>query len=476
MKKYEELHELIHCMDMQEKRYFKLFATRHVIGEENKYVKLFDVIAAMPECNDALVRKKFRNDYIARHYPVAKQYLFNLIQRSLVHYHDNDDPEARVIRYLRLTDIFITKGRYDLCGSIVKKAAELCEKFEFHPYALRVNDTLRVLAIFSSDLDKMKRQGEETMEKCERILSVYRNLLVFQNDLLELKHDISTGSGRLKKTSLVDKLILEKRYRSGKEAFSNNARLTQLMIINNYNYLRKDRYTHLRSLEMVLEHFEKGKAPGSKNKAAHAAAMHNYILACINYGREEEYEKYLVRFLAMAGERGYHKPYIFEKYISLKVEFFLVHGNFTALAGFIEEAEILIRKYGRSFSLYGYGLFYIACSIALVNTGEVRHALRWNNKVLNDERFRADEEIYRDALLLHMLLHLALGNFSLLRTKINAIMNYYSQTAELSKVEKIYFDHVQPICTGSSKKRRTPKLEEITRQLDSVDRKISKQN
>ena len=98
MKKYEELHELIHCMDMQEKRYFKLFATRHVIGEENKYLRLFDVIAEMPECDDDFVRKQFKNDYIARHYPVAKQYLFKLIQRALIHYRDNDDPETKAIR------------------------------------------------------------------------------------------------------------------------------------------------------------------------------------------------------------------------------------------------------------------------------------------------------------------------------------------------------------------------------------------
>ena len=36
------LFELIKSLNKSEKRYFKLFSSRHTIGEENGYLKLFD--------------------------------------------------------------------------------------------------------------------------------------------------------------------------------------------------------------------------------------------------------------------------------------------------------------------------------------------------------------------------------------------------------------------------------------------------
>ena len=54
----ESLHELIHSMTMSEKRHFKIYASKHVIGGSNDYVQLFDAIAEQVEYNDEFLKRE----------------------------------------------------------------------------------------------------------------------------------------------------------------------------------------------------------------------------------------------------------------------------------------------------------------------------------------------------------------------------------------------------------------------------------
>lgn len=42
---------------MSEKRYFKIFSERHTIGEQNKYIALFDELDKAVEENDTEIKK-----------------------------------------------------------------------------------------------------------------------------------------------------------------------------------------------------------------------------------------------------------------------------------------------------------------------------------------------------------------------------------------------------------------------------------
>ena len=46
------LFELIHSMSMSEKRHFKLYSLKHVIGEKNQYTMLFDAIDKQKKYNE----------------------------------------------------------------------------------------------------------------------------------------------------------------------------------------------------------------------------------------------------------------------------------------------------------------------------------------------------------------------------------------------------------------------------------------
>jgi hypothetical protein len=56
------LFELVKAMSKSEKRYFKLMSSRHTIGKENNYVRLFDYLDKQSEYDEDLIFKTFKGE------------------------------------------------------------------------------------------------------------------------------------------------------------------------------------------------------------------------------------------------------------------------------------------------------------------------------------------------------------------------------------------------------------------------------
>ena len=65
---------------MSEKRYFKIFSERHTIGEQNKYIILFDELDKAETENDEVLKKSLKNAGVNPDFISAdKNYLYQLI-------------------------------------------------------------------------------------------------------------------------------------------------------------------------------------------------------------------------------------------------------------------------------------------------------------------------------------------------------------------------------------------------------------
>ena len=58
----EQLFSLVQALNKSEKRYFRAFAQRHVIGEQNLYERLFDVLLEMSAYDDAQLKRAFAGE------------------------------------------------------------------------------------------------------------------------------------------------------------------------------------------------------------------------------------------------------------------------------------------------------------------------------------------------------------------------------------------------------------------------------
>ena len=115
------LYDLISSMTMSEKRYFKLFSSRHVIGDSNDYIHLFNAIDKQKVYSEDQLRKAS----FVKNLSQEKNYLYRLVLKSLNAYHSGLNTKSKIFEYLKQVEILFHKGLYRQAIKIVKKAKKL---------------------------------------------------------------------------------------------------------------------------------------------------------------------------------------------------------------------------------------------------------------------------------------------------------------------------------------------------------------
>ena len=87
MSKNKSLHQLIHSLSTNEKRFFKMYASRHAIKGENKYVKLFRVFEKVKSYDDKAIDAAIEKADFIKYFSAEKNYLYNLLLDCLDIYH-----------------------------------------------------------------------------------------------------------------------------------------------------------------------------------------------------------------------------------------------------------------------------------------------------------------------------------------------------------------------------------------------------
>lgn len=170
MKPSNELHQLIRNLSMSEKRYFKIFSSRHVIAGENNYIRLFDAIEKQEEYNEQKIKEQFGKETFISHLPSEKHYLYNHVLDSLNAFHKDRTFLTRYCNILMTIEILYHKGLFDQCKKLIRKAkveAYSIEKFSILKLIVRWE-----ILVYIKDEDVKKLH--ETFDEELRILDVIR--------------------------------------------------------------------------------------------------------------------------------------------------------------------------------------------------------------------------------------------------------------------------------------------------------------
>jgi len=137
MKSKELLFELIHSLTKSEKRYFKVFTSTHKEG--NNYVKLFDAIQEQKVYDEDKLLSKFKKEDFVRQFSVAKNYLMNLILKSLSQHHQKAKKSIELNEYLTEIEVLYWKGLYKLTHKKINQAKKIAAKYNLTHYLLLIN-------------------------------------------------------------------------------------------------------------------------------------------------------------------------------------------------------------------------------------------------------------------------------------------------------------------------------------------------
>lgn len=447
----DDLFRLVKSLTSMEKGYFKKFAGRNTPGEKNNYIILFDAIDSMKVYDEDILCRKFNDSSIIKQLPVYKNYLYNLILKSLFSYTTYESTGSKITELIQHSNILIKKVLYKEALKYLKKAKVLAVKYE------NTKSLLEILSLERSIIMTMPDKN------------AYDNRIKLYNEQIEL---LNTLENHTKLSWLSDKMVMYVELKG--------------------NFRTKEKENEIRKImsDPVLKKYEKLKDFTSKKFFLHAHLFENFA--------KEEIPKvqyYLRKEIDLILEYKYMMPSLVRSYIQTLVNYLLFSNllndrksvefavkKINELKRNIKNkipldveimilsntcyAEIIIytnncemqkgraaaRKIEQMLNKYSSEIPMGLRIVLLINTAKFwfidrnfDNALKMINCLLNDIPPSFKQNLYDLARLLQLLIHFELGNFILLENTVESTYRFLKNRNSLFDVESAVIDFLRKI-------------------------------
>lgn len=441
------LFDLVQAMTKSEKRYFKLMSTRHTIGEENNYVRIFDYIERQTGYDEDKLFDYFKNEPFLNRFSITKKRLYDHILSSLDSFHSVNSIDAQLHKSLHSASILYEKSLYDQCRRMLISAEKLAEKHErieilLEVYALqqKLIETMGYVALSEEELANLTAKEK----KCLKEVNVKSNLWSIKSNLfrrLSLK-----GVARNQEDVEAYKAICSE--------ILNDLRTEELTVASVYLYYHiKSAYFYaiqnldesLKYLQLNLEWLKSKKSIFQIEPNKQFSVLTNAIFIADKTGNPKLANQLLneLKLFAQSFEPNEDLEIkLFSSISSIELSMCLRMGDFER-AGII--AETVVEKltfYGDKISPQRRAFLDFKLAVVYIGKGEFNLALKRINKILNDSNLDTSEDIIGFTQLLDLLVHIELHHDKLLPYTLKSTQRFFKSRNRLYSFEKVFLHFI----------------------------------
>lgn len=430
-----ELFELIQSMSMSEKRFFKVFSSRHVIGGENDYVKLFDLIEGMTDFDEDLVRSA----NFVKNSSAEKNYLYRLILKSLNAFHAQGSVKTKIYDQLTSIEILFQKGLYGQAMSLVKKAKKLAAENELFRQELLLSEIEQELNLKDQNYDG----ALSLMEDEGRLFDLTYNLrelmiLTTKGYHVNLTKGVSRKEDDLK---AFENIINSPLVKSKQKAISERARLHQISAQLTYNMVAGDNKKVGELVNEILIQYESFPHLIDYTPIGYVSSL--FILGNTQLGNASYVDlgdtvkrlKFaFIRNEVLKSQKAKALAFLYQHVLELQ-RLNLINDprrGYELIAEIEKELQTLMPFIGKP-QLYD---LYFQLALTSFYSGDYKRALRYTNEILNDLKFKSREDFMSTVKLFNLVVHFELGNDFTLEYLSKSTFNYFKKSNRLYKVEK----------------------------------------
>ncbi|WP_052599814.1 hypothetical protein [Aureispira sp. CCB-QB1] len=180
--KTDLLQELIQSLSSAEKRYFTLYATRHITEEPNPYVLLFRLLDKRKAINQADFEKEYQAKVGLKKFKNIKSYLGKLVLESLEGFYKENDIEIKLGSYYNQAKIMIKKGLYNQSSTLIQKGSTLAQKHGYNNYVAM----FQFLQLKYFSLIKINFNKNKLIENTEKLYESIHQYLDIQKEEIDV--------------------------------------------------------------------------------------------------------------------------------------------------------------------------------------------------------------------------------------------------------------------------------------------------
>lgn len=473
----EHLFQLIKAMSSHEKRYFKLYSSRHTIGEENNYVLLFDAIEEQKEYDEPEILKKFKGQAFIHQFSIAKARLYNAILRSLDAYHSDSSVNSQLKRQLHFAEILFRKTLYGQCSRVLQSAKKLAQKYEKYSTLLEISrmekelieknyysgqDESHIKTILSEDLEIL-----EKMKNHSEYWSIKSNFFQWLN-----KKGQARNEEELKKfKAIIDNTLLK----SEEKALSTETKYLYYHIYSAYYFAIGDYENSYENLKKNAELIETNPQIFRDEPNIYFSLLTNIIYVSVQTKKISEAFAYLKKLREIPKTLDTKKNEdlevrLFSSANSIELTTYILLGEFEKAESLIPGIEAGLTKYKGKFSKVREGFFYLNIAVVYFANGKLNLALKWANKLLNSTEIEESEDIFCIGQLLNLVIHIELKNEMHLPYVLRSVSRYLAKKNRLHKFENSFLDFTQKILKATGRDEQKANYLKLKEELTELSK------
>ncbi len=421
-----DLFDLIKSLSKSEKRYFKVFASMQVKGEQNNYVKLFDAIDAQNEYQEDKLLKKFKGEKFVKQFSVAKNYLYSLVLKSLKAYHSGKSIDSQLSDYLEQIRLLYDKGLYDQCYKIIIRALKLAREHEMHLPIVQLLAWEDEVEHARGNVKQISKFIETGFDDAQNMLRLYSNYLEYRKACVQMFTVIKTKStfrgekeldeikDMLESPYLKDEELAESIYAKHQMFFA-LSKYYRVMGENETSYLyRKKHYELFKSNPVLIREKQKSFLFVLNNLCAMQFLLEKY----------EEVEDTIEQIDLIQPRTDRSNVLKVRVVYSCRMSLFFATGRFEEAYHFIDEMKEGLKKYNVQMAVYDKMVFTYYMFYACYGLGKLKEALRYLNQLMNEFDISIMEDVHCIVRVTNLLVHYELGNWEILDNLVKSASRF----------------------------------------------------
>ncbi|OWY19525.1 hypothetical protein C7N43_12220 [Sphingobacteriales bacterium UPWRP_1] len=432
MKKNDSLFRLIKSLSKSEKRFFKIYSSRHVIGEQNNYVELFDAIDSQKHYNENTLLKKFSGKKFANRLPVAKSYLYELILRSMNVYHAQNSVDAQLRELMGSIDFLYGKGIYEQALKLVAKARKLALEHEKTETALlilqREKQIFEAMTFAGQSEPELAQLHQQTRQLLQQLLITNDYWLLHAKVQYHItQQGISANRNDLDKIAqLLQNPLLQPEQPPAAGYEANLLRYKTLATC--YFMMRQLQpcYEYSKKLVLLLE--ERPELAASE-PLTYINAINNLLNTTAALYKHEEREQYLHKLYQMMQDE--QKPAseavqlkLFEAYYYHRMALHISHGDYTNGIACIDKLEEGLVRFADQIDGVGMVMLCFYAFHICFGSEQFERAHNWLLRVLEYEHSNVRRDVVGFAKMLTLLTAFEMGNSAVMASAIKSVYRF----------------------------------------------------
>lgn len=423
-----QLYELISKMSASEKRYFKL--NSHWKSSDKDYLNLFDCLEKQKVFDEAALVKHMKSKGFSGQLHVCKNYLGQLILKSLRSFHAKISKDAILKDRLRNIEILYRKELYAHCMEDILRAEKLAKTYQLN---------LMLMDVLSWKRRLLLSWKPENITVVREVLDEEMEVWSLQQEM-ELYWDLMLKSQRLSREE-AKQMLAHPLLKEEKESALLQASVFADQIRYQLNIMSGDGKNAPAILKASLLKMEAQKHRIKESPGAYINALNNLLSFYLYNKNYEEVNTLLKKVKYVAETFGIQKKdKLFLKLqlrsYNIELEMYRDTKDLEKASNLIKELEIFMEKSRKNIPHSYTLLFWFQFANVSFMKEDFSAALKQVNCIL-EARFRnlrKDLDLY--SRWLNLFIHLEMKNYMVLRYYIDSVRRFAKKIRALDLQER----------------------------------------